>query len=193
MNKRHLEYLAGPQWAEFLRSRLRPWLMEAGDLNGDVLEIGPGPGLTTDMLRANAASVTAVEVDPQLAAALAERLVGTNVHVIAGDASRVSLPEARFSTALCLSMLHHVPSVRQQDDLLAAAQRSLRSGGTLIGVDSLDTERIRAAHEDDTFLPIDPETLPARLEAASFTGVVIDYGGTYQSVGDQVRFVARRP
>jgi 16S rRNA A1518/A1519 N6-dimethyltransferase RsmA/KsgA/DIM1 with predicted DNA glycosylase/AP lyase activity len=68
-----------------LRNDLLPWLVEVADLGDDVLEIGPGPGLTTDLLRQRAARVTAVEVDAELAAALAERFAGTNVEITQGD------------------------------------------------------------------------------------------------------------
>ena len=47
-------------------------MLEAlGDLSqGSVLEIGPGPGRTTDLLRARARRVVALELDAALAAAL---------------------------------------------------------------------------------------------------------------------------
>jgi protein-L-isoaspartate O-methyltransferase len=76
MNKRHLEMLASPRWAEMLERDLLPWVSSVADLGADVLEIGPGPGLTTDLLRTRAARVTAVEVDKELVdpRALARRL-----------------------------------------------------------------------------------------------------------------------
>ena len=49
-----------------------------GDLGDDVLEIGPGPGLTTDLLRVDLVKLTAIELDPALASALSDRLTGTN-------------------------------------------------------------------------------------------------------------------
>ena len=72
------------------------------DLGGDVLEIGPGPGFTTDVLRTRAERLTAVEIDPPLADALARRLAGTNVKVIEGDASALDLPSDRFTGAASL-------------------------------------------------------------------------------------------
>lgn len=192
MNERHLTYLASPEWAETLRTDLLPWLDTVADLGEDVLEIGPGPGLTTDLLRARAKTVTAVEIDAGLATALAERLAGTNVEVIGGDAITVGLPADRFSTAACFSMLHHLPSPQAQDQLFAELCRALRPGGTLVGIDSLDTERIRQGHVDDTFVPLDLATVRPRLEAAGFTAVTIDQG-QYQDRGDQVRFHARKP
>lgn len=193
MNQNHLTYLASPQWAHDLRVDLLPWLETVAELGDDVLEIGPGPGLTTDLLRERVPAVTAVEIDPDLAAALAGRLAGTNVEVIHGDATRMALPTDRFSAATCFSMLHHLPSAHAQDRLFAEVHRVLRPGGVFVGVDSLDTERIRAAHSDDTFVPVDPATLGRRLETAGFTAVTIVAAGEYRVRGDQIRFDAKKP
>lgn len=174
MNSGHLEFLASDAWAQLLAADLVPWIDSFGDIGSDVLEVGPGPGLTTDLLRSRTARVTAVEADPVLAAALRERLGGTNVEVLLGDASDTSLPSGQFSTALCFSMMHHVPSAEKQDAVLAELCRLLRPGGRLIGTDSLDLEALRDFHADDVFVPMDPETLPGRLVAAGFTGVVVE-------------------
>ncbi len=79
MNESHLQFLASPQWAAMLRTDLLPWVEVAGDLGDDVLEIGPGPGLTTDILSGRVSRLTALEVDPTLAEPLRARLTGTNV------------------------------------------------------------------------------------------------------------------
>lgn len=193
MNRNHLTYLASPQWAHDLRTDLLPWLETVAELGDDVLEIGPGPGLTTDLLRARATAVTAVEIDPDLAAALAARLADTNVEVLHADATALPLPADRFSAATSFSMLHHVPSEPAQDRLFAEVHRVLRPGGVFVGVDSIDTERIRAAHIDDTFVPVDPATLSRRLAAAGFTDITIAAAGAYRVRGDQIRFDAKKP
>src|SRR6202020_344885 len=66
MNETHLQFLASPAWADLLQTELLPWIEAAGDLGDDVLEVGPGPGLTTDILRQRVPQVTAVEIDPSL-------------------------------------------------------------------------------------------------------------------------------
>ncbi len=187
MNEAHLRFLSSPEWARMLDTDLLPWVDAAGDLGDDVLEIGPGPGLTTDLLRRRVARVTVVEVDASLARPLAERLAGTNVEVVCADATQSGLPPGKFSAAACFSMLHHMPTARAQDDLFAEVVRVLRPGGIFVGVDSRDLEPIRLGHADDVFVPVDPEALPARLEAAGF-------GPTRVDVGDyQFRFVATKP
>ena len=54
MNETHLRYLASPQWAATVRDDLLPWVLGSSDLGDDCLEVGPGPGVTTDLLRARA-------------------------------------------------------------------------------------------------------------------------------------------
>ena len=170
-----------------LETDLLPWLVGVADLGDDVLEVGPGPGLTTDLLRARADRVTAVEVDGALAAALAERLSVSNVEVIHGDGTDTGLASGRFSAATSFAMLHHMPTPELQDRLFAELYRVLRPGGAFVGTDSRDLEAIRAGHVDDVFVPVDPATLGNRLEAVGFRGLMVD-------VGDyQIRFSASKP
>lgn len=79
-----------------LRTDLLPWVEAAGELGDDVLEIGPGPGLTTDLLRERVARLTAIEVDHDLAEPLRRRLAGTNVEVLWGDATEWGSSETDF-------------------------------------------------------------------------------------------------
>ncbi len=188
MNQSHLTYLASPAWAEALRTELLPWLREAAELGDDILEIGPGPGLTTDLLLELAPRVTAVEVDPDLAAGLRERLRGTHAEIIHGSALDVDLPTARFSAATCFAMLHHMESPEAQDRLFARLHAALRPGATLLGTDSLDTPLIRKGHIDDTFTPVPPETLLTRLQSAGFTTPTLTLAGEHT-----FRFTATKP
>ena len=186
MNEAHLTFLASEDWGRWLDGELMPWLDRAGALGDDVLELGAGPGLTTDRLRSRCARLTAVELDPDLAAALADRMAGTNVEVRRGDATDTGLPSDRFTAAACFSMLHHVPSAELQDRVFAEIGRVLQPGGLLLVSDSLDNDGIRAFHEGDVFVPLDPATLDRRLEAAGLTDVEVD-------VTDfELRFSARK-
>jgi hypothetical protein len=47
----------------------------------------------------------------------------------------------------------------------------LRPGAALVASDSLASEELKAHHEDDTYNPVDPSTLPDRLAAAGFGDV----------------------
>jgi SAM-dependent methyltransferase len=187
VNRSHIEFLSSPRWAEMLETDLLPWVLTVGDLGSDVLEIGPGPGLTTDLLRQRTERVTAVEVDAGLAARLAARLAGTNVDVINGDATSTALDSDRFSAATCFSVLHHMATPPEQDLLFSEVTRVLRPGGIFVGVDSRDLDPIRQNHEGDTFTPVPPATLPGRLMAAGLADVRLDEDSY------QIRFVAKKP
>jgi SAM-dependent methyltransferase len=169
-----------------LETDLLPWVASVGDLGDDVLEVGPGPGLTTDLLRRRTAKLTAVELDAELAASLAARLSDTNVDVVHADATDSGLASGRFSAATCFSMLHHIPDPETQDRLFAELCRMLRPGGIFVGTDSVDSEPIRLFHVDDVFVPVDPITLGSRLEAAGFSGV------TVEPADYQIRFSATK-
>src|SRR5277367_4755859 len=60
MNEAHLRICASPEWAAFVESELLPWVLAEADLGDEVLEVGPGPGLTTDVLRRQVPRLTAV-------------------------------------------------------------------------------------------------------------------------------------
>lgn len=154
-----------------------PAALPARGLGDDVIEIGPGPGFTTDVLRQRAGRVTAVELDPMLAEALAERLAGTNVDVVRGDASALDLPAGRFTGAASFNMLHHVPTATSQDQVFAELARVLQAGGVLAVADAIPRDRLDAFHEGDTYNPIDPVSLADRLGRAGFIDIEV---GTYE-------------
>jgi SAM-dependent methyltransferase len=187
MNEEHLRICSSPEWASYVANDLLPWVLRSYRLGSDVLEIGPGPGLTTDVLRKQVVRLTAVEIDESLARQLARRLNGTNVTVLHGDGTRLPFEPARFSAATLLTMLHHVPSANLQDRLLAEVRRVLCPGGVVVGTDGLDTPERRKVHTGDTFIPVDPLTLPGRLTAAGFTNPAVE------QAGDRFRFAASAP
>ena len=163
-----------------------PWTLEGVDLGSNLLEVGPGPGITTDLLRNRVSQLTCVEIDRKLAEKLRRRLNG-NVRVICEDATAMSLPDETFDAAVCFTMLHHVPSADLQDRLLKEVARVLRPGGTFAGTDSLYSRTFGMLHLFDTMVPVDPATFPSRLETAGFTDVQVDVMKPYA-----FRFRARK-
>jgi len=148
-----------------------PAAMRDLDLGDEVLEVGPGFGFVTDVLRARTEHLTAVEIDPELAAALEQRLAGTNVDVVEGDASALDFPDDCFTSAVSLNMLHHVPTSDLQDRIFAELARVLRPGGVLVAADSVPHAGYDEFHAGDTHNPIASDDLAVRLDAAGFTDV----------------------
>jgi ubiquinone/menaquinone biosynthesis C-methylase UbiE len=145
-------------------------------LGDALLEIGPGPGLTTDLLRQRVPAMTCIEVDDRLAASLAKRMQGTNVTVEHGDATSMPFQDESFSAAVALTMLHHVPSSAMQDSLLREAFRVLRPGGVFLGMDSTMSLSFRLAHVFDTMVVVNPDTFVGRLQAAGFSDLAVRTG-----------------
>jgi len=185
VNKWH-ELLSTPEWAAFLHEEVLPAVTRGVDLGDDLLEIGPGPGASTEWLRHRVKRLVAVELEPEAAAALGERFAGTNVEAVAGDASALPHPAESFDTVGMFTMLHHVPTRASQDAILAGAFRALRPGGTLIGSDSLASDRMHRHHEDDTYNPVEPASFLTRLQTVGFGEIMFE-------VSDRLLFRARKP
>ena len=164
-----------------------PWAISDTDLGPNVLEIGPGPGLTTDLLRTSVPRLTALEIDPILAGSLSARLKGSNVRIIEGDATEMPFGKAQFSGAVSFTMLHHVPSRELQNKVLAEVFRVLKPGGFFVGSDSLQNWFMRIIHIGDTLVPVNPDAFGARLESAGFEVSEV------QKNSQAFRFRARRP
>jgi SAM-dependent methyltransferase len=169
MNRIHHWYCRSSAWRRRVENTLLPWALGDVALNEPTLEIGPGPGVTTDYLRTRVRSLTALERDPLLAEKLRARFRGTNVRVIEGDGASMPFQCGSFRTVFCFTMLHHVPSTEMQDRVIAEAFRVLAPGGTLAGTDSRAGWRMKLFHWFDTMVIVDPRTFPRRLQEAGFS------------------------
>ena len=186
MNLIHHWLCQSPSWRKIIKT-LVPWALKDVTLGRDVMEIGPGFGVTTDLIRPAVENLTCVEIDPELAQALRGRMTGDGVTVLCENATSMSIESASFDAVVCFTMLHHVPSPRLQDCLLSEAFRVLRPGGIFLGTDSLYSWRFRMLHLFDTMVIVPPETLPDRLRSAGFAEVEVDVGVS------AFRFRARKP
>ena len=173
MNLAHRWLCSSPRRKRTVAVRV-PWALEGADLGANVLEVGPGYGATTDLLRGMVTHLTCVEVNGGLAERLRRRALGRNVTILHEDATAMSLPDAAFDGAVCFTMLHHVPSAELQDRLLAEVARVLRPGGVFAGADSRYSRPFGLLHLFDTMVVVDPETFPERLKAAGFEDVRVD-------------------
>ena len=184
MNRAHHLYCSREAWKRHVREDLVPAALDGVDLGEDVLEVGPGFGPATEALAGRAPRLTALEIDPGLAAKLRERL-GSRVDVREGDGARLPFSAAAFSGAACFTMLHHVPTREQQDRLFAEVRRVLRPGGAFAGTDTTGRGLgFALLHVGDVRNVVDPEELPGRLEAAGFERARVDWNA------DTLRFRA---
>jgi SAM-dependent methyltransferase len=168
-----MSFCASDEWRVMVQETILPVALRGVDLGDEVIEIGPGPGFTTDVLRTLTAHLTAVEVDEGLAAGLAQRIGEGNVDVVVGDATRLDFPTDRFTGAASFHMLHHIAPSQDQDRALAELARVLVPGGLLVAADGIHSEGSAQFHEGDTYNPIDPEELESRLGTAGFASVEV--------------------
>lgn len=169
----HRRLCSSEKWADFVAESM-PGRLSGFDLGEKVLEIGPGYGATTKALLNHAPDLTALEIDE----ASAMRLRGEfdeRVTVVHGDGAEMPFEDDMFSSVVCFTMMHHVPSRERQDAIFAEALRVLRPGGLLRGTDSLPNLRFRMLHIGDTMNVLPPATLPDRLGTAGFETVSVDH------------------
>lgn len=176
VNENHAKLLGTPEWAAYLHEDILPAVTAGVDLGEDLLEIGPGPGAATEWLRHRVRRVVALELDPEAVVALRSRFAGTNVSPVVGDATALDYPDGSFDSVGMFTMLHHVPTRALQDAMLAEALRVLRPGGTLVGSDSLPSDRLHHFHAGDTYNPVEPASLLTRLQTIGFAEMTITVG-----------------
>jgi SAM-dependent methyltransferase len=187
VNRVHNLICSSGWWAGRVEDELLPWGLKGVELGDDALEVGPGFGATTKLLARQPGRLTALELEPDSCKKLRSKL-GDSVEVVQGDATQMPFEDARFSGAACFTMLHHVPSAELQDRLFAEVFRVLRPGAVFAGTDSIGTGPIfKLIHIGDTLVPVDPDSLPARLESAGFTEPRVKIGGR------SFKFAARKP
>jgi SAM-dependent methyltransferase len=186
MNLLHRWFCSSSQWKVTVEQFIVPWALDGIDLGSHTLEVGPGYGATTDVLRTRAEQLTCVEIDGKLAEALRMRQY-QNVMVVCQDATKMGFADESFDSAVCFTMLHHIGSPSLQDRLLQQVARVLRPGGIFAGTDSLDRRSFRWLHCFDTCVVVPPNTFGSRLEAAGFHEVRVDLNPY------AFRFQARKP
>jgi SAM-dependent methyltransferase len=185
VNRFHRYYCASPGWARLVQTTLVPAVLEGTELGRRVLEIGPGPGLTTEVLARVAPELTAIEIDPTLAKATRHRVAAARV--VQADATRMPFPDGIFSAVVCLTMLHHLPFPELQDRLFAEVHRVLVPGGVFCGSDNPGRGlKFHLIHLGDNRTIVDPATLGARLQRAGLEQARI-------RTGSRIVFHAHRP
>jgi SAM-dependent methyltransferase len=176
MNLCHRLCCSSNRYFKVVEDALLPWALADVDLGDNVLEIGPGYGANIRVLIDKAPHYTAVEIDQPMANRLQGRY-GDRARIIHGDGTDTGLPSAEFSSVVCFTMLHHVPTPALQDQLFAEVFRVLRPGGVFAGSDSASSIPFRILHFRDTCNPVHPQKLPERLRTAGFDDVHVEANG----------------
>lgn len=155
-------------------NQLLPFVLSRADLGDHLLEIGAGPGAATAELRKRVPRVTSLEYDHAFAARLAQTY-GNGAGVVQGDAATLPFADRTFSSAVAVLVLHHLRSSELQDRTFVETHRVLQPGGRFFAFEIQDGWFNRLIHINSTFVPVQPETLAARLTKAGFASVTVDY------------------
>ncbi len=186
VNTAHDELCGSPEWAAHLRDDILMRLLAEVDLGRDMLELGPGPGAATEVLRARVGRLTALELDAGAARKLEARFAGGNVTVLVGDCANPDLPNESFDSIGSFTMLHHLPTPELQRTVLVEAFRVLKPGGVFLGSDSIASNELHQFHADDTYNPVGPSWLLIQLLTIGFRPVSL-------TVADELTFAAYKP
>ncbi|RPA12607.1 class I SAM-dependent methyltransferase [Gordonia sp. OPL2] len=179
MNLLHRVCCSSRPWAAYTSRSLVPWTLDDVTLGVRTIEIGPGYGANMASLLERTGHLTAIEIDSSSAARLTDRF-GDRARIIAADGTDAGLPDGSYSSVVCFTMLHHVPTVALQDRLFAEAARMLEPGGVFAGSDGRHSRAFRAMHIGDTYNPVFPEDLADRLRTAGFQDVEVATGPVHQ-------------
>lgn len=174
MNAFEKWYCGSALWRYLTRRELLPWMLQGSVLGDHVLELGAGAGPATMELARRAPRVTSLEYDRSSALMLHTRANHSNVTVIQGDAAALPFPNAAFSSAIAILMLHHLKSPELQDRAFSEIRRILQPGGVFLAFDIPNGWMHRVAHIKSTFVPLDPATAIPRLRAAGLVQVTLD-------------------
>lgn len=174
MNRFESWFCASSLWRNITERRILPWLLSGYKLGDHVLELGAGPGATTEELRRRATHVTSLEYDHKFSARLGACFRNTNVGVLRGDAAALPFPDETFSSVIAVLVLHHLKSQEQQEKAFGEIYRVLQPGGAFLAMEIGDGWVQRFGHIKSTFVPVVPAAAFARLTALGFSKIVID-------------------
>jgi len=116
-----MEAMGGREWRKTLF---------AGLPRGRILEIGVGTGINFEYYPDSGREYTAIDVSPKMLAKAAARAreLGTNVHLVEMDASRLEFPDDSFDAVVTACVLCSVPD---PEGTLSEIRRVLKNSGSV--------------------------------------------------------------
>jgi SAM-dependent methyltransferase len=175
MNSAEHYFCSSSLWGYLTRRQLLPWLLSGARLGDHVLELGAGYGAATAALRNRVSRVTSLDYDAASIHRLRSKHGGDASAALCGDAARLPFADETFTSTVGILVLHHLRSRELQDRMFAEVFRVLRPGGVFLAFEITDTWLNRAIHYKSTFTPLTPGSAFARLTAAGFSRVSVDF------------------
>lgn len=186
MNANH-SLCATQAWSEHMRDEVITYMAPHVDLGESMLEIGPGPGASTEWLRHDVKRLVPVELESRRRPASFGGTRGRTSRWWLGTPPGPSIqrgPSTRSAASRCFIMWR--PPGFRTPSSPRPALGALRTSGVLVASDSLPSDGLHGFHVDDTCNPIDPGSLIARLQAIGFDRITI-------VVADILKFIAHKP
>ena len=177
-----------PNWdAEMIRSDeiISTILDNAGVSAGkDVLDVACGTGvLIPDYLQREVASVTAIDISPEMARIAREKFASDKVEILCGDAEKTDF--ARLFD--CIVVYNAFPHFPDPERLIRVLSTWLKPGGTLTVAHGMSREKIDAHHHGPAMKVsnglMSAEELAAIFEKHLRVGTVVSDERMYQVVG----------
>jgi len=93
-----------------------------------VLELGCGTGIFTEKLSKTGATITALDISPDLLNLAKKRIIAENISFVLGDLENLEFADNSFDAIVGVSILHHV----NLNTALKEIKRVLKNGGKVI-------------------------------------------------------------
>ena len=124
----HREWLS-----EAFENKIRSWLARQFMPDDDVLELGCGTGIFSEMIAGRVRHVTATDFSPEMLERAEQRLSAyDNVEMRKEDACHTSFADGAFDAVLTVNLFHHAG---EPAAVARECARVVRSGGRIVVID----------------------------------------------------------